>query len=439
MNFEPKPANPRIIVERRFLIVVALAFVLPLVAVAGYRVLEHGRPIPSAELAKAGDLPPNLPPARRLIEFTDKFLKNETITDALVRHGLTKQQVFELVKTTRRVWPHTRVVAGEEFQGNLYPNGELHEFRYRMDPERYITIYRDGDKFVPEVKKFDFEMRTVAVTGVIQNSLFMAVSEAGEQETLAGDLSNIFAWDVDFDSDLQKGDTFRMLLEKRYLNGKFDRYGNILTAELTAGKKRFSAFRFKNEYYDGNGKSLKKSLLKSPLNFAARITSRYSSARFHPILKVVRPHLGVDYAAPAGTPVAAVAAGKVISAGVDGGFGNSVRLRHDVGGLETMYSHLSVIGVRVGQSVTQGQWIGDVGATGLATGPHLDFRVFEHGKLTNPTKKIVPDAPPVAANMLPRFTSLRDGLRSQLDRLTVRGKDLAIAASPDVAGGPSFK
>jgi murein DD-endopeptidase MepM/ murein hydrolase activator NlpD len=153
----------------------------------------------------------------------------------------------------------------------------------------------------------------------------------------------------------------------------------------------------------------------------------------------VRPHLGVDYAAPAGTPVAAVAAGKVISAGVDGGFGNSVRLRHDVGGLETMYSHLSVIGVHVGQSVTQGQWIGDVGATGLATGPHLDFRVFEHGKPTNPTKKIVPDAPSVAANMLPRFTSLRDDLRSQLDRLTVRGKDLAIAASPDVAGGPSFK
>jgi murein DD-endopeptidase MepM/ murein hydrolase activator NlpD len=282
-------------------------------------------------------------------------------------------------------------------------------------------------------------MRAVAVHGVIRNSLFAAVTEAGEQETLAGELSNIFAWDVDFDTDIQKGDTFRLLLEKRYLNDKFDRYGTILAAELTMGKKRFSAFRFRNEYYDNNGKSLKKALLKSPLNFAARISSKFSGARLHPILKIVRPHYGVDYAAPKGTPVVSVASGRIISAGIDGGFGNSVRVRHDAGNLETMYSHLSVIGVHVGQQIAQGQWIGNVGATGLATGPHLDFRVFERGKPTNPLRKIVPDAPPVAPSLLARFTALRNDLSVRLERLLRGEPDPAVPATPHATGEPALK
>jgi murein DD-endopeptidase MepM/ murein hydrolase activator NlpD len=263
----------------------------------------------------------------------------------------------------------------------------------------------------------------------MQNSLFLALTSAGEQETLAVDLSNIFAWDVDFNTDIQKGDTFRILLEKRFLSSTLDRYGNIMAAELTVGKKRYTAFRFQDNYYDSTGKSLKKALLKSPLNFAARISSKYSSARMHPILKIVRPHYGVDYAAPAGTPVVAVASGRVISAGVDGGFGNSIRLRHDFGGLETVYSHLSMIGVRPGQRVVQGARIGDVGATGLATGPHLDFRVFERGKPRNPLSKIVPDAPPVSASVLPRFISLRNDLRGRLETLLRGGSHRASSAS----------
>jgi murein DD-endopeptidase MepM/ murein hydrolase activator NlpD len=438
---DPRPGYGKsyVIMERRFLIGIILAFVLALVGVAGYKVLERGKrpppPLSVKELTRA----PGPPAAPKLVEFSDTFGKNETITDALLRHGLTKPQVAEWVKAARPVWPRVRVVAGETFQGNLYPNGEFHEFRYRIDPARYITVYRDGDKFIPEVKKFEFEMRTVAVSGTIRNSLFVAVAEAGEQETLAGDLSNIFAWDVDFDTDIQKGDTFRLLLEKRYLMGQFDRYGHILTAELMVGKKRYSAYRFQNDYFDDNGKSLKKSLLKSPLNFAARVSSRFSGARLHPILKIVRPHYGVDYAAPTGTPVVAVGSGRVVSAGVDGGFGNSVRLHHDTGNIETIYSHLSVIGVHAGQRVAQGQWIGDVGATGLATGPHLDFRVFERGKPVNPLRKIVPDAPPVAANLLRRFIAQRDDLRSRLYQLMSAENNHATPAPPDVAGAHSYK
>lgn len=441
-------SKPKEILERRSVFVVVLAFVLPLLGVIGYRALERGRPTPAMSLASIGRLPslsfasvtppPILPVVRKFEEFTDRFRKNETITDALMRHGLTKQQVLALVETVRSVWPHTTVKADADFAGNLYPNGEFHEFRYRMDADRYITIYRDGDRFVPLVKKFDYETRTEAVNGVIQDSLFLALTDSGEQEQLAVNLADIFQWDVDFYTDIQKGDSFRILVEKKYLNGQLDHYGNILAADIKVGRKLFSAFRFETQLYDGNGRSLRKSLLKSPLKFVARITSRFSRARFHPILKIVRPHQGVDYGAPVGAPVVAVASGRVIAAGWNGGYGKSVHLRH-ASGLETMYSHLSRILVHAGEQVAQGEHIGDVGATGMATGPHLDFRLIQNGKYTDPTKKIVPDAPPVAASAFARFAAQRDELRSRLEGLPPADNNLARAVTPASPGGHSSK
>ncbi len=448
MMFRPKRHKPRQTLERRFVCVVVLVFILPLLGVIGYHALERSHLAPSTSLATIGHLPslslasitpsPIMPVVRKFEEFTDRFRKNETITDALMRHGLTKQQVLSLVETARSVWPHTTVKADADFAGNLYPNGEFHEFRYRMDADRYITIYRDGDKFVPLVKKFDYESRAEVVNGTIDDSLFLAVTEAGEQEQLAVNLADIFQWDVDFYTDIQKGDSFRILVEKKYLNGQLDHYGNILAAELKVGRKQFSAFRFENRLYDASGKSIRKSLLKSPLKFVARITSRFSRARFHPILKIVRPHQGVDYAAPTGAPVVAVASGKVVSAGWNGGYGNSVHLRHP-SGLETIYSHLSRILVHTGEQVAQGEHIGDVGATGLATGPHLDFRVIQNGKYTDPTKKIVPDAPPVAASAFARFAAQRDELRGRLQGVTPAENDLARALKPSSPGGDSSK
>ena len=294
----------------------------------------------------------------------------------------------------RPVFALRKVIAGRDFAGNLSANGEFHEFRYRIDDDKYLTVYRDGGRFVPLLKKFNYETRTEAFAGVIEDSLYLAVTDAGEQALLAGELADIFTWDVDFYTDIQKGDSFRILLEKQYLNGKFTRYGKILAADLSVQNKVFSAFRFQNEYYDSRGNALRKTFLKSPLKFA-RISSRFSFARFHPILKIVRPHLGVDYAAPTGTVVVAVASGTVASAGVNGNLGKSVRLRH-ADGYESWYSHLSIIAVSGGSSVTQGEVIGQVGATGLATGPHLDFRLLRGGKYLNPAKVILPPAQPVA-------------------------------------------
>ncbi len=424
------------IIEYRFLCVAVPAILLPLLGMAGFHLMEHGRPAPHEALSSISPAP-IMPAVTTFKEFTDKFRKNETITDALMRHGLSRQQVLSMVEAVRSVWPRTMVKAEAGFEGNLYPNGDFHEFRYRMDADRYITIYRDSDKFVPLVKKVDYETRTAALSGVIEDSLFLAVTDAGEREQLAVNLADIFQWDVDFYTDIHKGDSFRLLVEKKYLNGTFDHYGNILAADLTLGKKRFSAFRFDSELYDGNGRSLKKSILKSPLKFIARVTSRFSNARRHPILKIVRPHLGIDYAAPIGAPVVAVASGRVVSAGWNGGFGRSVHLRHP-NGLETVYSHLSRICVHTGEQVTQGERIGDVGATGLATGPHLDFRVIQSGRYIDPSKKIVPDAPPVEASSFALFAERRDDLRYQLDQLTY-GDSLASVAKPARSAGQRSK
>jgi len=429
-----KPGSQRTLSRRRALSVAALALVLPFVGVAGYHALGRRQPAAPPPMTEPASPAPAAP---AFVEFSDTFRKNETISAALSRHGLTNAQVLELEQAVRPVFELRKVIAGRDFAGNLRANGEFHEFRYRIDDEKYLTVYRDGDRFVPLLKRFNYETRTEAFAGVIEDSLYLAVTDAGEQAVLAGELADIFTWDVDFYTDIQKGDSFRILLEKQYLNGKFARYGKILAADLSVQNKVFSAFRFQNEYYDDRGNALRKTFLKSPLKFA-RISSRFSFARFHPILKIVRPHLGVDYAAPTGTAVVAVAAGTVASAGVDGDLGKSVRLKH-ADGYESVYSHLSVIAVGSGSSVSQGEVIGQVGATGLATGPHLDFRLLRSGKYVNPAKVILPPAKPVPAALFVDFAALRDGLRGRLDRVPHNQTNPAQAAKAPGPGGGTTK
>jgi murein DD-endopeptidase MepM/ murein hydrolase activator NlpD len=384
-------------------------------------------PQPAPEVTKAS-IPAPLIPALR--EVSDFFRRNETITQALARHGLSREQILSLVECTRPVYALSKVIAGREFKLHFWNNtGLFKDFIYAIDADRYLTVYRSGGDFVPLVKNFDFDVRTEAIEGTIEDSLFAAIGRIGEQDQLALNLSEIFQWDVDFYTDLQRGDTFRLLVEKKYLDGAFVRYGDIVVADLTVQNKSFSAYRFQNAYYDRNGKALRRDFLKSPLRFT-RISSRFSSGRMHPILRIVRPHYGVDYAAPAGTPVHSVASGKVVSAGVNGGYGKSVRVRHP-GGYESMYSHLSRIAVRTGQMVSQGDLIGNVGATGLATGPHLDFRLFLHAKPMNPAKMILPPAQPVPAALLAQFAALRDELRN---RLAGAGGDPAQTAKNDLPG-----
>lgn len=406
----------------RLFSVLLLALVAAVLSFGGYLIIERARPLGLANAKPPVPVAPPPLPKPQWTEIVDTFKAKQTVTDALVRHGLSSQEVYEMVANARHVYNLAKIRAGQYYWLYLTPEGQFRYFNYPVDEEKYLTIYRDQEnRFVPVMKPFRYDVRVEPVFGVIEDSLFMSMLDAGEQEGLALELAGIFGCDIDFYTDIQKGDSYRLLVEKRYLDGKFRNYGAILAASITAQNRQFSGFRFADEngkpaYYGSDGKALKKPFLKSPLKFA-RITSRFSRARLHPILKIVRPHLGVDYAVPVGTPVQAVGAGVVIAAGQTAGSGKMVRLRH-VGNYETMYMHLSRIAVRPGARVTQGTVIGNVGATGLATGPHLDFRVWQRGKPINPTKVIFPPAPPVPASSFARFAVLRDGLRSRLEQIT---------------------
>ncbi len=293
---------------------------------------------------------------------------------------------------------------------------------YRVDPDRELWVTRDGDQFQAKMHTTPSQLRVTAVAGVIDGSLFQGVMDAGERPELAVRLAEIFGWDLDFYTDPQPGDTFRLVLEKKeYSNGEPAQYGRILVAEYRNAGRPYQAVLFHDSdghpgYYSGDGKSLQKAFLRSPLKFAAHISSHFSRSRFHPILKIYRPHLGTDYAAPTGTPVQAIAAGRVVSTGWNVGGGNAVHLIH-ANGYESYYMHLSRILVHQGQHVEQGQRIGLVGMTGLATGPHLDFRLRLRGAFVNFERLKLPPSFPVPPRDLPAFTAERDKWMAQMPSL----------------------
>jgi murein DD-endopeptidase MepM/ murein hydrolase activator NlpD len=416
-------------IRRRVLVALAVGvFVFLLIAVVGHRRAwirweadaepsAASRPVPVSPAAVA-------PVAPQLREISDTFKRNETITEALHKHGLQNDEVHQLVESAHPVYNLAKIRAYQQYYLHFTQAGEFRDFVCPVDEDHYLTVYRHGDRFVPVMKNFLYETAVECVSGVIEDSLFMTIRRAGEQDQLAIDLADIFQWDIDFYTDIQRNDSFRMLVEKKYLDSEFKKYGTILAAEFTVLNKSYSAFRFadgsgKPRYYGYDGKALNKTFLKSPLKFT-RISSRFSFARRDPISRIVRPHLGVDYAAPQGTPVVAVASGKVIFAGQRGGYGNLVQLSHKRG-YETMYAHLWHIVVRPGAQVNQGQLIGYVGQTGYATGPHLDFRVLERGRFRNPRQVVAPPDPPVSAGSMPHFVALRDELKGRLELSSVMG------------------
>jgi murein DD-endopeptidase MepM/ murein hydrolase activator NlpD len=366
--------------------------------------------VPSASLV------PRIPEFRQV---SGTFEPRQTITDAFTEQGLPVELTNRIVDSSRPIYNLAKVKAGQPYWVRFTSDGGFRDFRYPIDDERYLTVYHDValDRFVPVIKNFPFETRVEPVSAVIEASLFASILSIGEMDQLALDLADIFGSDIDFYTDIQKGDSFKVLIEKKYLNGQFTKNGAILAAAFSNNQKLLSGYRFEDEngkpaYYGPDGRSLKRSFLKSPLKFA-RISSRYSRARMHPILRILRPHLGIDYAAQTGTPVQAVGAGVVISAGLSGANGRMVKIRHS-GGFETMYLHLSRIAVNSGVRITQGQVIGYVGSSGLSTGPHLDFRVMRHGKAINPLKVIFPPGAPVQQSLFESFAALRDKLNDEL-------------------------
>jgi murein DD-endopeptidase MepM/ murein hydrolase activator NlpD len=331
------------------------------------------------------------------------------------------------------VFDARRVRDGQSWRLERTDTGRTRAFEYEIDGRSLLKItpvVNNSSEFAAEVIPYDIKTTTTQVSGRLDpttTSLFAAMEHAGEQPDLSIALADIFAGEVDFNTELQPGDEFHLLTEKAVRDGRFVGYGPIVAAELLNDGRRLRAFRFQPldgppGYYDAEGRSLKRFFLRSPLKFDPQVSSGFAQSRLHPVLNIRRAHLGVDYRAPAGAPVVAVSNGTVTFAAWTSGGGRTVRIRH-ASGYESGYLHLSSFasGVRAGAHLSQGQIIGRVGSTGLATGPHLHYELRKAGANVNPLaehRKLPPGAP-VPANQMDEFKAARDKV---LRRLELDGK-----------------
>jgi murein DD-endopeptidase MepM/ murein hydrolase activator NlpD len=377
----------------------------------------------------------------QLILFTERIVPPRLPFSALLQAmGVDSLMAARITAAAQPVFNLRHVRAGNQLAVGRSVFGELRAVRYRIDIDRVLWIAPRGDNFHSEIQTISSETQTAGVSGEIHGSLFESIIDADEKPELAMRLADIFGWDLDFYTDPRPGDTFRVVVEKKtFSNGSISSYGRILAAEYNNEGRTFRAVLFHDAsghpaYYTPEGKSMKKAFLHSPLKFAAPISSHFSTHRFHPILKQTRPHLGIDYAAPTGTPVQTIGDGRVAFAGRKGGAGNLVEVQH-TNSYTTYYMHLSRLLVHSGQRVEQGQRIGLVGMTGLATGPHLDFRIQRGGQFLNFERLPLPPAGPVEKRDWSEFAAARDRVLVQMPPLpsqqaTAHAGPLAPAVTP---------
>ncbi len=387
---------------------------------------------------REGDADPVQERVQRLMRATDIVLardsdlfharvpKNTTFAALLAYHRIAQEDALALIASIGQRFDLRRLREGQPYRLDRYPDGRVRQFDYEIDADRFVTVRRTAGsdaEFAAEIADIPKQRTAVAITGRIDSdtpSLVQALEEEAEDGiTLALALADVFAGDVDFNNDLQPGDTFRLLVERATReDGQFGGYGPLLAAELVNEGRSLRALRFaapgeKPAYYDEQGRSLKRFLLKTPLKFDPRITSGFSRSRRHPILQYARAHNGVDYAAPPGAPVVSVASGVVLVAGWTAGGGNTVKVRHP-GGYESEYLHLSSVagGIRAGARVAQGELVGKVGSTGLATGPHLHYGLKRNGAYMNPVRahSDMPPGEPVPPAYVAVFGAERDRL-----------------------------
>jgi murein DD-endopeptidase MepM/ murein hydrolase activator NlpD len=373
--------------------------------------------------------------AQIVVPTVNKMPARETFAGALQKLGLSPEQVNEATAAAQHAFDLRQLRAGNALTIGRSLEGSLREIDYKIDAERMLRIVPQPPGFSAEVKEIPMHTGVEVVSGQLDDSLFNAVEEAGESAEMAMRMAQIFGYDLDFYTDPRKGDTFRIVMEKRrYSTGETAGYGKILAAEYDNGGKKYQALLFHDPegrpaYFTADGKSLQKAFLKSPLKFGAPVTSHFSKARFHPILKVYRAHLGTDYGAPSGTPVQTIGSGKVMFAGRKGGDGNMVHVVHS-NGYETMYLHLSKILVHTGEHVEIGKTIGLVGMTGLATGPHLDFRIEQKGQFLNFERLGLPPSEPVSKKNWAEFAAVREQRVPMLEKPAgVEMQTVQVAAS----------
>lgn len=332
---------------------------------------EKGRPTTLAATGGAPSAAQHPAPPPQVIEAR---IKKGATASQLLGAYLSPGEIHELAEQCRPIFPLSRLDVGQEYRLTLLGK-DFERFAYDIDADEQLVIGRQGEGFKVSRKPIRYRTVRKVVCGTITTNLFDAVAASGEQPELALTLADLFAWDVDFIRDLRRGDTFRVLIEKRFRQGRPAGYGKVLAAEFVNQGVTYQAFRFAHHgvasYYDAQGRNIRKAFLKVPLAFT-RISSGYSLHRLHPITKTWRPHPAIDYAAPPGTPIKSVGDGVICRIGYNRFNGNFIKIRHR-GAYETIYLHMERFakGMKMGKKLLQGQVIGYVGSTGLATGPHL--------------------------------------------------------------------
>ena len=355
------------------------------------------------------------------LTLPDRFGKGDTLSSVLFRNGFEGLEVHEIGRALSAVMDVRHLREGDEVEIHFVTGGVASVLVHRGDFER-VVLMRSDLGWQSERTAVDLERRTVAVSGSLEDNLFLSMAELGEQAPLTVAFANVFSWDFDFHTQSRQGDRFSLVVEKLYREGDFVGYGDLHAARYVSslgGERVFTAFLYddptgRRDYYDSDGKSLKKAFLRAPVEFD-RISSGFSYNRLHPIHRRRMPHLGVDYAARKGTPVYSVAAGVVVDRGWRGGGGNTVTVKHAMG-YTSKYLHLSRFakGITVGTRVAQKEVIGYVGDTGTATAAHLDFRLLRHGKPVNPLTQIFPPGPPVPAEFRADFDARKAALEAGL-------------------------
>ena len=361
-----------------------------------------------------------LKPDTRIVE--DQVPRNATLASLLASHYMPGDVAYAFVEAMRPVFDPRRLRSGHPYKLVYGPDGRFRRFEYHVDDDQFLQVVSQSGPvpvFAAVLVDYEKELEQVAMRGEItrdNNSLFAAMIAGGGHIAVAMGMAQVFGADIDFNTELRLGDSFAVLYERFVRDEVHVTYGDVLVAAFNNDGRQLYGFRYEVPgeapgYYDVEGRSLKRQFLSSPLPFEPRITSRFSYRRLHPVLGTHRAHLGVDYGAPTGTRVMAVASGTLVSAAPSGGSGNMVRLRH-ANGYETYYLHLSRFGkgLRRGARIMQGQTIGFVGSTGLTTGPHLDFRVRKNGTFVNwlTERRNLPPGDPVPAEQMAAFQEVRD-------------------------------
>ncbi|HSL24061.1 MAG TPA: M23 family metallopeptidase [Vicinamibacterales bacterium] len=380
---------------------------------------EPARRLPRADIALAAET----------FTIEARVARDATLESLFRAHDLRADVATAAIEAVRTVFRPSRLLkADHPYRLVRTIDGLLRRFEYHIDADRFLQLEApDRDQpgqFAVQIIPYRKTTEMAAIHADIDAehpSLVAAIDAAGEQVQLAIALAEIFAGDVDFHSELQPGDSVELLFEKIFREGEFAGYGDVVAARLLNDGRDLHAYRFAQNgragYYDERGRSLRRFMLRSPLRFEARVTSGFSYRRLHPVHRRYRAHLAVDYGAPHGSAVVAVADGTVVSAGHSGASGLMVRLRH-ASGFESYYLHLSSLGkgIRAGRRVRQNQLIGRVGSTGTATGPHLDYRLRRNGVFVNPltVHRRMPPGDPIAPKLLAAFDAERERLAQQI-------------------------